>query len=114
MQYREHQAWVYEDSIRSREEMRQAEIKRRLDAEEAERKRLIKLEADRLKRLTDSAEDFHRAQMIREFVTSVVSRNGEHVDPEHVERWKSWALVQADKLDPIATGRIWNDVQDSS
>jgi len=114
MQYREHLVWVYEESIRRREEMRQAEVKRRLEAEEGEHKRLIKLEADRLKRLTDSAEDFHRAQTIREFVTSVVSRNGEHIDPEHVERWKSWALVQADKLDPIATGRIWNDVQDSS
>jgi len=92
MQYREHLVWVYEESIRRREEMRQAEIKRRLEAEEAERKPLIKLEADRLKRLTDSAEDFHRAQTIREFVTSVVSRNREHVDPEHVERWKSWAF----------------------
>lgn len=114
MQYREHLVWVYEESIRRREEMRQEEIKRRLDAEEAERKRLTKLETDRLKRLTDSAENFHRAQTIREFVTSVVSRNAEHADPEHVERWKSWALVQADKLDSVATGRIWNDVRDSS
>jgi hypothetical protein len=33
MQYREHHIWVYEDLIRRREEMRQAEIKRRLDEE---------------------------------------------------------------------------------
>jgi hypothetical protein len=113
MQYREHLNWAYEESIRRREEMRLAEIKRRLEAEEAERKRLMKLEADRLKRLTDSAENFHRAQAIREFVGSVVSRAVAHADPERVERWKAWALLEADRLDPLATGRIWDDVRDS-
>ena len=28
-------------------------------------------------------------------------------------RWKEWALLQADKIDPIATGQIWSDVNDS-
>lgn len=57
MQYREHLVWVYEESLRRREEMRQAEIRKKLEAEKAERERLIKLEADRLKRLIDSGRE---------------------------------------------------------
>ena len=114
MQYREHQVWIYEEAIRRREEMKQEAIRKQIEQEKAERKRLIKLEAARLKRLTDSAENYHRAETIRAFVTSVISMSKEGVDPEHIGRWKEWALAQADQLDPIATGRIWDDVKDSA
>lgn len=114
MQYREHLEWVYKDSIRRREEMRQAEIKRKLEAEKAERERLIKLEADRLKRLTDSAENYQRAQAIRAFVSTVVANPADNVEQERIERWREWALLQADKLDPIATGQVWDDVNDGA
>lgn len=112
LQYREHQVWIYEQAVRRREEIRQEEIRKKLAAEKAERERLIKLEADRLTRLTDSAENYHRAQTIRAFVASVVSMPAPGVDSESVARWKDWALLQADKIDPIATGRIWGDVND--
>jgi hypothetical protein len=92
--------------------MRQAEIRKKLEAEKAERERLIKLEADRLKRLIDSAENFRRAQDIRAFVSTVVVIPTLNLDQERVSRWRDWALCQADKLDPIATGRIWDDVDD--
>jgi hypothetical protein len=114
LQYREHQLWIYEDAIRRREEAKQEAIRRRLELEKAERERVFKLEAARLKRLTDSAETYHRAQAIRTFVASVLSRPNETVDPERITRWKEWALLQADKIDPIATGRIWEDLNDSS
>jgi hypothetical protein len=112
MQYREHLVWVYEDSLRRREEMRQAEIRKKLEAEKAEREQLIKLEADRLKRLIDSAENFRRAQDIRAFVSTVLMIPTENVEQERVSRWRDWALLQADKLDPIATGQIWDDFND--
>jgi len=112
MQYREHLEWVYQESIRLREEIRQAEIKRQREAEKAERERLIKLEADRLKRLTDSAERYHRAQAIRGFISSVASMPISGVDAERIARWQEWALVQADKIDPIVTGQIWDDIND--
>jgi hypothetical protein len=113
MQYREHLIWVYEDSVRRREEMRQAEIKRRLDEEKAERERLIRLEAERLKRLTDSAEDLRRAQSIRSLIATVTEEAPKEIDAERIERWRQWALVQADQIDPLKTGRIWDDVNDS-
>jgi len=103
LQYREHQAWIYEDAIRRREQMKQDAIRKQMESEKAERERLIKLEAARLKRLIDSAENHHRSQAIRTFVTSVMSTSNGNVDPERVTRWKEWALLQADKLDPIAT-----------
>jgi hypothetical protein len=94
--------------------MRQAEIRRRLEAEKAERERLIKLEADRLKRLTDSAENYRLAQAIRAFVSTVVAIPTENIEQERVTRWRDWALLHADKLDPIATGQIWDDVNNSA
>ncbi|MGM5031140.1 hypothetical protein [Tardiphaga sp. 803_E3_N1_3] len=114
IQYREHMVWVHEESVRRREEMRQAEIRRKLEAEKAERERLIKLEAARLQRLTESAENFQRAQAIRAFVSTVVAVPAPHVEVERISRWQTWALLQADKLDPIATGRIWDDVNDNA
>ena len=39
---------VHEESVRRREEMRKAEIRRKLEAQEAERERVIRLEAGRL------------------------------------------------------------------
>lgn len=113
MQYREHLIWVYEESVRRREEMRQAEIKRRLDEEKAECERLIRLEAGRLKRLTDSAEDLRKAQSIRRLVASVTEEAAQDIEAERIERWRQWALLQADKIDPLKTGRIWDDVNDS-
>lgn len=113
LQYREYQVWLYEDAIRRRKLMKQEAIRRQIELEKAERERLIRLEAARLKRLTDSAEDYRRSQSIRAFVTSIVNTTNETADPERVRRWKEWALLQADKLDPIATGRIWEDVNDS-
>ena len=113
LQYREHQVWLHDDAVRRREELKQEATRRQIELEKAERERLIKLQAARLTRLSDSAEHFQRAQAIRAFVTSVVGVSNGAADPERVTRWKEWALLQADKLDPISTGRIWEDVNDS-
>lgn len=113
LQYREHQIWAHEERLRIRERDRQEAIKKKLEQEKAERERLLKLEADRLKRLTDSAENYQRAQAIRKFVSSVVEMPTDNVDPMQIARWREWALHQADKLDPISTGKIWNDVDDT-
>jgi hypothetical protein len=48
---------------------------------------------------------------IRTFVTSVIEASNSDVDPERIDRWKEWALLQAEKIDPIA-GTIWDDVSD--
>jgi hypothetical protein len=112
LQYREHQVWLYDDAVRRREKLKQEAIRREIEREKAERERIIKLEAARLKRLTDSSENYHRAHTIRAFVSSVIEASDDKADPGRVQRWKEWALSQADKIDPIATGTIWDDVSD--
>lgn len=112
LQYREHEVWVYENAVRRREELKQEAIRREAELEKAERERIIKLETARLKRLTDSAENHHRAKTIRAFVASVIDASDGSIDPERMQHWKEWALLQAEKLDPIATGAIWDDVND--
>ena len=113
LQYREHQEWVFNDKVRRREEMKQLAIRKQIEAEKAELERIRALEAARLKRLIDSAANYQRAQTIRAFVCSVVSVPATATDSESISRWKEWALLQADRIDPIATGQIWNDVNDN-
>jgi hypothetical protein len=45
--------------------MRPEAIRRQIEQEKAERERVIRLKAARLKRLTDSAKNYHRAETIR-------------------------------------------------
>jgi hypothetical protein len=112
LQYREHKQRQYDAHIKHREELRQAAIKRKLEQEKAERDRLLKLEADRLKRLFDSAESHRKANDIRDFVASVLANPAASAG-ERVARWQEWALAQADMIDPLATGRIWDDISDT-
>jgi hypothetical protein len=46
-------------------------------------------------------------------VASVADMAPIEIDADRVERWREWALDQADRLDPIKTGRIWDDIRDS-
>jgi hypothetical protein len=54
----------------------------------------------------------YSAKTIRTFVASVVDASEGNIDPDRVQRWNEWALLQAEKLDPIATGAVWDDVND--
>lgn len=113
LQYREHLQWRYDARIKHREELRQAEIRKKLEREKAEQERLRKLEADRLQRLAESAENHRKANDIRGFVASVVAMPHEDAKSALVQKWREWALGQADRIDPITTGRIWDTVNDT-
>jgi hypothetical protein len=67
-----------------------------------------------LKRLTGSAEKCHRAPANRAFVASVAGKPRHNADQERIASWREWILSQVDKLDLIATGRIWDDVNDGA
>jgi hypothetical protein len=45
-------------------------------------------------------------------VLSVIEASDDKAYPERMQRWKEWALSQADKLDPITAGAICDDVSD--
>jgi hypothetical protein len=113
LQYREHLQWRYEATVKHREELHQAAIKKKLEQEKAERDRQLKLEADRLKRLVESAENHRKANDIRGFVASVVAMPAAQTGADRVLRWREWALAQADKIDPVTTGQIWGAISDA-
>ncbi len=84
---------------------RRAEERRIQEAEHWRRQReleqLRKEEEARVNRLVAEAERWERAARIRRYVTAVLE---EHTDPvpESIERWASWAMATADRIDPIA------------
>lgn len=96
-----HHAWLIE---------RKAELieERRRQAEERERKERERLAAEQqalIDGLLRDADNHRRANDIRDYVAAVCARAGARVGVE-LETWSKWALDQADKLDPIASGSV--------
>jgi len=113
LQYRESMQSHYKWQIERRECRRREEIQRKLEAERAERERQLKLQAARLKRLQEGAESHRKANDIRSFVAAVIAAPNDKVDPETVKRWREWALAEADRLDPLVTGQIWEQIEEA-
>lgn len=110
LQHREsairHHKWRIERKAQIEEEDR----KRRAEAERAERERQQRLEQARIDHLLKDAAAFQQADEIRNYVaalTSKVHANGS-ADVEQLERWKAWALAQADRIDPAVNGAFLN------
>lgn len=60
----------------------------------AERQRAIEEERAKVKELLDQVEAWHLASRIRAYVWAVQTRSGA------IDRWRTWALAQADRIDP--------------
>lgn len=100
-----HREWL----IRRKEEAR---IKIQKIAEEKQRQeqeRLAEEAKQRVDRLLAEAADFHRAQTIRDYVASVRQRLFP-VKPEHFAKWETWALEQAEHIDPVSNGMLLNSL----
>jgi hypothetical protein len=97
--------WRLQEKARCEEEARQ----RKEEAERRERERQIKLEQERIQRLLGEASAFRQAADIRAFVESVRTANTSAIDPlpqDKVEAWAIWAMNEADRIDPVRSGRI--------
>lgn len=79
-------------------------------AEEQRLTRLAELEGKRLADLRMSGELLRQAEEIRALVARVESAllrgNSPELTPERVCKWKSWALAQADRIDPVHSGQV--------
>ena len=84
----------------------------KLAAEKAEAERIAREKADaaaRLQSLIDGADALECAARIRRYVAAVCAQSGDSdtsLAPEVVERWKLWALAEADRVDPVRSGRF--------
>ncbi len=86
--------------------------KQRLEAERAERERRIKEEKARVDRLLSEARALRDADEIRSYVSLVRARNDTSRDPvpdDRLAQWATWALEQADRIDPVISRRFLLD-----
>ncbi len=98
-----HREWVFERKAGLIEEERQ----RRLEAERQRKAHEAKLEKQRVDHLLGQATALHQATLIRGYVAAVAKANQTSPAPmsdDELLAWRSWALTQADRIDPIVSG----------
>ena len=109
MQYREllqrHYEWLLQEKARLEKEAR----RRKEEEERRERERQIMAQKERVDRLLNEASALRQAAEIRAYVEAVRAANAAASDPlppEKIEAWATWALAEADRIDPIRSGRF--------
>lgn len=106
-----HYEWLVERKVQIIEEAR----KQKEEAERRERERLIQLEKARVDRLSSDASAYRQAIDIRAYVGTVranSAQKGNPVSADALEAWAEWALAQADRIDPVRSGRFVESMQD--
>jgi hypothetical protein len=94
----ERKAQLVEDARRRKEEEERRALERRRKAEQA-----------RVDRLLGEAAALRQANDIRAYVSSVRSASDAAADPaskEELDAWASWALAQAERIDPVGSRRF--------
>jgi len=105
-----HYEWIVERKAQLQEEER----KRKEEEVRIERERLIQLEKERVERLLGDATALRQAADIRSYVEEVRSMctvEGKHIPAEKMGAWTTWALAQADHIDPVRSGRFLNSMK---
>ena len=113
-QYREllqrHYEWLLQEKMRLEKEAR----RRKEEEERRERERQIQVQKERVERLLNEASALRQADEIRSYVEAVRAANAAASDPlppEKIEAWATWALAEADRIDPIRSGRFLGQVK---
>lgn len=96
----EYRAWQ-----RREQERKEREEKERLELEaRRERERLAAIEKAKVDALLQEASDWRKAEEIRAYVEAL-SQQASDASNDEFEKWRNWALLEADKLDPITSLR---------
>lgn len=104
---RDSAAYTHEWRIKRKAELEAAERKRKADEERRRQERLARLEKARVDHLLTQARALEQAQHIRAYVEAVRALNAQAPEPmadDELASWASWALQQADRIDPVASG----------
>lgn len=91
-----------------REEEERAE-RARQEEEKRRQERLVELNRRRLENLRTSGELLRQAQEIRTLVQRVrqaIVEGSVAIDASVLEAWESWALAEADRIDPVRSGQF--------
>lgn len=90
---------------------------RKEEAERCKREHQAKLEKARIKGLLGQASALPQASDIRVFVEMVIAAYISETDPllpRKVNAWAAWALAEADRIDPIRSGQILNQMKEEA
>jgi hypothetical protein len=105
-----HRRWLEKQAAwerERREEEERAAIRRREEAEKRERERLAAIEKAKVDALLSDAQAWRTANNLRDYIQAVDDAAGERIGTPEFEAWSRWASNEADKLDPIGSGRAW-------
>jgi hypothetical protein len=114
IQHRESAIRHYQWRVERKVELEEEERKRKLEAERGKRERLERLEQGRIDRLLKDAGAFQQTGVIRNYVQAIrlAYPCEEASSTEAIERWSSWALAQADRIDPTIGGAFLTSMRD--
>lgn len=104
---RDHAARLHAWRIKRKAELEEAERKRKADEERRRQERLARLEKARIDHLLEQPRALDKAEQIRAYVKAVQALNAQAPEPmsaDELGSWASWALAQADRIDPVASG----------
>jgi hypothetical protein len=106
-QYRDglirHREWL----IQRKNDLEERERQRQIEEERKRREREAQLQQQRIDHLLSLAEAMDKATRIRGFVARIQQANEtapEPMCPEDLASWSQWALMQANRIDPVVNG----------
>jgi hypothetical protein len=101
----------YAYRIQRKAELEEDRRKRQAEEERRRRERQARMEKARVDHLLAQAQALHQAGQIRDYVARIQALNAQAPDPmtpEELDSWSSWALAQADRIDPVVLGAYKN------
>lgn len=93
--------------IERKAELKEARRKQQAEDDRHRHERQVRLEKARVDHLLGQAQALNQAGLIRDYVQRIQALNAQAPDPmtsEELAHWSGWALAQADRIDPVASG----------
>jgi hypothetical protein len=115
MKYRNGRLANHARRVEQKARIEEEERERILEEERMERERQQRLAQARIDKLVGEANDLMRAETIRTYVARVKERalKGDSDAPDgEFKVWEEWALGEADRIDPVLSGRFLQPVEE--
>lgn len=114
VQYRESVLRRHQMMVERKAELEEEARRRKEEEERRERERQIKAQKERVERLLNAALAHRQAGEIRAYVEAVRAASASASDPraqEKIEAWATWALAEADRIDPTRSARFVDAIE---
>jgi len=115
IQYREASQRSYGWLVQRKADAIEKIRKRKEQEEQKERERKAALEKARINSLLSDADGMRKAKDIRQYVKDVRERyeaGGVAASAEEMDQWAQWAEEQADRIDPLKSGRFQSSMKE--